>query len=79
MSTPLRSSPGERSTVPIRTEEVIPSQLGWVPGVEVATVILVVVVQGIVQLPAQLYMYIVQCTHAHVMYTVAHVEKSCLT
>ena len=47
----LRGLPGERATVAIRTEEVIPPELSRVPGVEVATVVLVVVVQSIVELP----------------------------
>ena len=45
--------PDKRTTVAVRTAEVVPSELGGVPGVEIATMVLVVVVQSIVELPAQ--------------------------
>ena len=48
--------PDKRTTVAVRTAEVVPSELGGVPGVEIATMVLVVVVQSIVELPAQCQM-----------------------
>ena len=45
------SVPDQRSTVCTRIPKLLPSELGGVPGVQVPTMILVVVVQSIIELP----------------------------
>ena len=47
----IYTAPDKRATDAVRMVEVVSAELGWVPGVEVATMILVIVVQTIVELP----------------------------
>ena len=49
--------PCERATVVIGIAKVVPTELGRVPGVEVATMVLVVVVESIVELPVYTQRY----------------------